>query len=118
MVVVTVESVVDPALVTGTGFVTGAWSPEGVEQVITSGDAAAKKILDDTVEALGLENAETIAKVGTPGKAICELASALPASVVVIGTSGRSGFRRTVMGSTSDYVVRNAVCPVMVQGAG
>ena len=39
----------------------------------------------------------------------------LPASVVVLGTHGRSGLRRAVIGSTSDHVVRHAVCPVLVQ---
>jgi nucleotide-binding universal stress UspA family protein len=37
--------------------------------------------------------------------------------VVVLGTHGRSGLRRAVMGSTSDHVVRHAVCPVLVQQA-
>lgn len=117
-VVVTVSSPVDPALETGSGFMTGAWDAGGVQDIVTSGDAAAKKILDDTVAALGLENAEMMSIIGSPGPAIVELAGSLPASVVVIGTSGRGGFRRAMVGSTSDHVVRHAECPVMVQGAG
>ena len=51
---------------------------------------------------------------GSPGPSICELAAALPASVVVIGSRGRGGFRRAVLGSVSDHVVRHAPCPVVV----
>ena len=61
---------------------------------------------------------ELMAVVGEPGAAICDLAEQLPASVVVIGTSGRSGLRRAVMGSTSDHVIRHAPSPVLVQGVG
>lgn len=117
-VVVTVSSPVDPALETGNGFMTGAWGPGGVQDIVTSGDEAAQKILTETVEALELEGAEMMSIIGSPGPAIVDLAEKLPASVVVIGTSGKGGFRRAMMGSTSDHIVRHAVCPVVVQGAG
>ena len=97
---------------------TGAWDASGMQDIVTSGDAAAKRILDDTVAALELEDAEMMSIIGAPGPAIVELAASLPASVVVIGTSGRGGFRRAMVGSTSDHVVRHAECPVLVQGAG
>jgi nucleotide-binding universal stress UspA family protein len=70
------------------------------------------------VTALGIEDAEMMSVIGSPGPAIVDLAASLPANVVVIGTSGRGGFRRAMVGSTSDHVVRHAECPVMVQGAG
>ena len=117
-IVVTVSTPVDSDLITGNGFATGPTLPELDEESLTSGDLAAKDLLDMTVTELNLVDVETMALVGKPGKAICDLAASLPASVVVIGTHGRSGFRRSLMGSTSDYVVRNAVCPVLVQGAG
>jgi len=116
-ILVTVESPVDPKLVTGKGF--SGRSPTDVsEQIETSGDLVARKILERTRDALGLDDVELMAVVGDPGEAICELAESLPASVVVVGTSGRSGLRRAMIGSTSDYVVRHAVCPVLAQGVG
>jgi nucleotide-binding universal stress UspA family protein len=117
-VLVTVESSVSADTTTGTGFTSAASAPDLSDQIETSGDRVAKRILDATVEALGLDDVELRAIVGRPGFAICELAAALPASVVVIGTSGRSGLRRAVMGSTSDHVIRHAPCPVLVQGVG
>ena len=56
--------------------------------------------------------------VGDAGHEICQLAETLPASVVVLGTHGRGGIKRAIMGSTSDHVVRHSPCPVLVQGAG
>lgn len=117
-VLLTVQSIVDPEFQTGNGFTLGPNAPGGDEQIQTSGDREAKRILDVTVEALGLENVELMAKAGTPGQTICEVAVSMEADVIVIGTHGRSGFRRAVTGSTSDHVVRNARCPVLVQGAG
>lgn len=117
-IVVTVESPVDVEADTGTGFVLGPSSSGSSDQVVTSGDIHAKRMLDRTVAALDIGHVELMAIVGEPGAAICELAASLPASVVVIGTSGHGGLRRAVMGSTSDHVIRHAVCPVLVQGVG
>ena len=117
-ILVTVESSVAADTITGTGFSSAAADTDLADQIQTSGDRVAKRILDSTVAALGLDGVELMAVVGRPGYAICELAEALPASVVVIGTSGRSGLRRAVVGSTSDHIIRHAPCPVLVQGVG
>ena len=65
---------------------------------------------------LGLGEVETEIRAGDEGPQLCALAAELPASVVVIGTRGRSGFVRAVLGSVSDFVVRNAPCPVVTSG--
>lgn len=51
---------------------------------------------------------------GNPADVIVEMAGELLASVVVVGTHGRKGFQRMVMGSVAESVVRNAGCPVLV----
>ncbi len=117
-VLMTVETPVDPVVETGTGFTLERSSTDRSEQIETSGDRLAKSHLDRTADALGLDDVELRAVVGTPGTAICELAASLPASVVVIGTSGRGGVRRAIIGSTSDYVIRHAHCPVLVHAVG
>ena len=43
-----------------------------------------------------------------------KLAKTLLASAVIVGTHGRKGFQRMVMGSVAESVVRNAGCPVLV----
>jgi nucleotide-binding universal stress UspA family protein len=117
IVLVTVESPVDPEVETGTGFIVER-PTDPSNQIRTTGDRLAKTHLDRTVEELGLDEVQLRAVVGRAGKAICELAASLPASVVVIGTSGRGGVRRAIIGSTSDYVIRHAGCPVLVHAVG
>lgn len=116
-IVMTVEPDLDPELTTGTGF-SGLASADLSAQIETTGDIAAKHHVDAAVDALGLHDAEIAAVVGKPGEAICALAESISASVIVMGTSGRSGLRRAMIGSTSDYVVRHAPCPVLVKAVG
>lgn len=117
-VLVTVESSVAADTTTGSGFTVDESTEDVGGLIETTGDLAAMRILEGTKDALRLDDVELKAIVGRPGRAICELAADLPASVVVIGTSGRGGLRRAVLGSTSDHVVRHAPCPVLVQGVG
>ena len=49
-----------------------------------------------------------------PGQAIIECAEKYKASFIVTGTRGQGKFRRTVMGSVSDYIVHHSPCPVLV----
>ena len=117
-IVLAVESPADAELTAGTGFA-GRASDDLSDQIETTGDRAAKDVLDRTVAALELDDdVEIMASVGRPGPAICQLATELDATAIVIGSSGRSGLRRAMIGSTSDHVVRHAPCPVVVQGVG
>lgn len=51
---------------------------------------------------------------GNPADIIVEMAADLLACAVIVGTHGRKGFQRMVMGSVAESVVRNAGCPVLV----
>ncbi len=51
---------------------------------------------------------------GKPAKEILALAEELGADLILIGTHGRTGLPRLVMGSTAEHVVREAGCPVLV----
>lgn len=117
-VVLTVAPPVDPTLVTGTGFAGGVMSLDDKNDLMEAQRKSAEGILADTVAALGLTGVETLVEFGDPGHTICQIAERLPASVVVLGTHGRGGIKRAIMGSTSDHVVRHCACPVLVQGGG
>jgi len=56
---------------------------------------------------------ETVVRDGRPDTTILEMATALRANLLVMGTHGRSGFDRLVMGSVTEKVLRKAVCPVL-----
>jgi nucleotide-binding universal stress UspA family protein len=51
---------------------------------------------------------------GEPGKLITDLASAVDADVIVIGTHGRHGVSRLLLGSVAAHVVRDAATNVYV----
>jgi nucleotide-binding universal stress UspA family protein len=116
MVVVTAMGEPDPMMVTGTGFAGGVMSPEDYDQRFEEARQIAAEILAETCGALGLERAASEVLRGEPGPAICDFAAESSARAIVIGTRGRGGFRRAVLGSVSDHVVRNAPCPVVVVG--
>jgi nucleotide-binding universal stress UspA family protein len=51
---------------------------------------------------------------GEPGPSIVEAAKAEQVDLVVVGTHGRGAVGRLLIGSVSDFVLRNAPCPVLV----
>jgi nucleotide-binding universal stress UspA family protein len=60
------------------------------------------------------EGSPTFLPVGEPVAAIVEAAQEWSANIVVIGSHGRSGMDRVLLGSVADGVSRHAPCPVMV----
>ncbi len=50
---------------------------------------------------------------GDPAAEIVRLAIDEPADLIVMATSGRSGWRRMLMGSVAESVMRHAPCPVL-----
>jgi nucleotide-binding universal stress UspA family protein len=54
-----------------------------------------------------------IVRSGPPAPVILDLARGLGADLLVIGTHGRSGFRKLVLGSVAEKVMDKAPCPVL-----
>ncbi len=55
---------------------------------------------------------------GDPERTICERAEDVGADLIVMVTHGRTGFRRTLLGSVADGVVRHAGIPVLLLRPG
>jgi nucleotide-binding universal stress UspA family protein len=51
---------------------------------------------------------------GDPAREILQVAAQLKADLVIVGTHGRTGLERMVVGSVAEHVVRRASCPVLV----
>jgi len=49
--------------------------------------------------------------MGLPGEEIVSLAEEIGAGLIVMGSRGRGGMRRALMGSVSNSVARHAHCP-------
>ena len=56
----------------------------------------------------------SIIKEGSPAKSILEVAKEEDIDLIVIGSSGKSGFDRFIMGSVAEKVVNAAKCAVLV----
>jgi nucleotide-binding universal stress UspA family protein len=50
---------------------------------------------------------------GEPAGGIIDLAREVSADLIVIGSHGRTGLSRLLMGSIAEHVVRKAACPVL-----
>jgi nucleotide-binding universal stress UspA family protein len=77
----------------------------------------ARRLRDEQVEKIeagGGSVAEAHLAVGRPAEEIVAYAQDQGAGLIVMGSRGRGGIRRALMGSVSDSVVRYAHCPVMV----
>jgi nucleotide-binding universal stress UspA family protein len=66
-------------------------------------DAAGGTTLDATL----------IAETGDPVETIVDQAVGIPADVIVMGTHGRRGFDRLLLGSVAEKVLRKAPCPIL-----
>jgi nucleotide-binding universal stress UspA family protein len=75
----------------------------------------AESALEDLVgkaRAAGL-SARAVVRTGVPHQEIVALAEDERADLIVIGTHGRRGINRALLGSVADRVVRLAPCPVL-----
>jgi nucleotide-binding universal stress UspA family protein len=83
-------------------------------------DIALEKAIQGAEEALG-GRILRLDVVGDPLRTILDTAGEGPYDVIVMGTHGRSGRLRSMLGSVAEGVVRNAPCPVLTvreTGAG
>ncbi|WP_432644479.1 universal stress protein [Methanobrevibacter sp.] len=55
-----------------------------------------------------------VVREGSPAKVILEVAKEEDIDLIVMGSSGKSGFDRFIMGSVADKVVNSAKCAVLV----
>ena len=93
------------------------WDPILEEDLERSSEQRSREQLDAEVERVrsaGGTVAQAHLMMGEVAREIVHLAEDLRAGLIVMGSRGRGGVRRALMGSVSDSVVRHAHCPVMV----
>lgn len=87
----------------------------GVAADAAQEEAAARKTIEDHARAsLGLELGTVFVERGAAYAEIVRRAAAWDAAWVVVGSHGRTGLSRAVLGSEAERVVRYAHCPVLV----
>jgi nucleotide-binding universal stress UspA family protein len=88
-----------------------------LEEVLGRIKRRAQEILDEQareIEEAGGKVAKAHLRMGRPDEQIVSVADEIDAGLVVTGSRGLGGLRRSLMGSVSDSVVRHAHCPVLV----
>lgn len=89
----------------------GAWDMVG-----ESLHAAAEEAVAETEAALadrGVESVETAVQPGTPYRVLREYVAGNDLDLVVMGTHGRSGIERYLLGSVTEKLVRTSPTPVL-----
>ena len=98
-------------------YVGEAANPYAEEVGLAGDDRQARAVLDaeaEKVRAVGGKVAQAHLSMGKADHEIVALAEEIGAGLIVIGSRGRGGIRRALMGSVSASVVRHAHCPVLV----
>ena len=93
--------------------------PEHRSDAVTSIDEeVAKRLLEKVVERIQTLAPEVRFELrvglGRPIDELLAIANQEQAQLIVVGTHGRTGLERLVLGSVAEEVVRRASCPVMV----
>jgi nucleotide-binding universal stress UspA family protein len=57
---------------------------------------------------------ETVGRAGKPADVVAAVVAERKASMVVVGSHGRTGLKRTVLGSVAESIVRTSKVPVVV----
>ncbi|MFB6109911.1 MAG: universal stress protein [Halodesulfurarchaeum sp.] len=94
----------------------GSW--EGVTEAL---EHEGEEALSDVVEAASIRSVpvERVTLEGRPSRRIVEYATEADCDLIVMGTHGRGGLDRLLLGSVAERVVRSAPIPVMtVQADG
>lgn len=87
-------------------------SPAQLERMCPTARARLEAVRRE-VEATGSRDVTARLVHGRPAPAILELAEREPFDLIIMGTHGRTGVERIVLGSVAEEVMRRAPCPVL-----
>ena len=86
--------------------------PQVVEALEAEGSRAVRAV-EEQATAAGFDRVRTAVLRGTPHAAILEYAEDNDVDLIVMGTHGRSGLDRYLLGSVTEKVVRKSDVPVL-----
>lgn len=80
-----------------------------------------QRVLERAAEVVrnsGVEEVETVLRTGIPAKVILDFVDEAKIDLIVMGTHGRRGLDRVLLGSVTEEVVRSSKVPVMTVRMG
>ena len=89
-----------------------ARAPQAVEDMVNKAKAVVEEIRKQAA-AEGID-AEGLVREGEAYKVIVDMARDLGSGTIIMGSHGRTGLRRLLMGSVTEKVIGHASCPVLV----
>jgi nucleotide-binding universal stress UspA family protein len=81
------------------------------DELETAGRDSVEEIRDRALDA-GIHSVDAVRR-GTPSREILDYVGENEVDLVVMGTHGRTGLQRTLLGSVTEHVVRLAAVPVL-----
>jgi nucleotide-binding universal stress UspA family protein len=57
---------------------------------------------------------ECVVIIGNPGESIVDYANKNKVDLIAIATHGRSGIKRMIFGSVTEYVIKNSRLPILL----
>lgn len=98
---------------TDAGYAASAGVPSGAEEWYEGAKADSEDLLAEASPEVDGQ-VRTMTEVGNPAQVIVEVADETEFDHIVMGSHGRTGVSRIILGSVAETVVRNATVPVTV----
>jgi nucleotide-binding universal stress UspA family protein len=76
-------------------------------------ELVATQRLEESLKQLNVSG-DTLVTTGPAGRALIDIASERKADLIVVGTIGRTGLRRALLGSVAETVAKGAPCSVLI----
>lgn len=99
------------------GMPVEAWSLTGDELAARLVEAARQELADLRATLAPPLAGEIFVRLGRPAQVVCEVADAIPADLIVVGSHGFDVLDR-VLGTTAARIVNHASCSVLVARPG
>jgi nucleotide-binding universal stress UspA family protein len=93
-------------------FVVSPKADEDKDHIIQNGMRVLEKMKNDATQQ-GVQ-VTTLLEAGNPYETILSASERVKAEAIIVGTSGKTVLDRVLIGSVSEYVVRNSRCTVIV----
>jgi nucleotide-binding universal stress UspA family protein len=86
---------------------------EQLAEIKARTEEALERIRGEHLEGVPFVHVQLLA-CESPGRAICDHAAEIGADLVIVGSHGRTGLTKLLVGSVAEQVIKLAPCPVLV----
>lgn len=101
----------------GIAYIPGAYTPD--DGVVFEQSAALLKVVEGELRTTLAEQAIDAKVIAGPAKAeLVDLAKEWPADIIILGSHGRKGINRMILGSVAEDVMKSAECSVTIVKSG